>query len=81
MECPDCEKWYWAGSAIEVPLLFAACESAFFNARVCYPEIREAVLAGGFNFSRRRRTEFNFLCSRCRHRNFRPLAETALLTW
>lgn len=78
LECPECEKWFWAHSGEEVPLLYEICETAARNPGSCLPELREAVLWAGPSPSRQ--TEFNFLCIHCRHRSFRPLGRMSLVT-
>jgi hypothetical protein len=77
LECPDCEKWFWAHSGEEVPLLYEVCETAARDPDACFPDLREAVLWAGLSPSRR--AEFNFLCAQCRSRSFRPVSRMSIV--
>lgn len=74
MRCSDCEKWYWTDSGEELTRLYLACETGVLHPGRCCPEILGILHSGGNGFPRRRLAEFNFLCSECPDRKFRPMA-------
>jgi hypothetical protein len=73
MECPECEKWYWADSGEEVVRLFEICSTSMIDPKSCLEDVREVLNSGGTGFPRRRTAEFNRLCSDCL--NARPKAD------
>jgi hypothetical protein len=50
MACPECEKWFWAGTGVEVDRLFEVCETSIINPSRCHAEIRELLNSAGTGF-------------------------------
>jgi hypothetical protein len=70
--CEGCERWIWLESGEELPLLFSACQTRLENSELCPPEIPQETDPSQVSALRRRRAEFNSICSACRYGQFYP---------
>jgi hypothetical protein len=70
--CEGCERWIWLESGEELPLLFSACQTRLENPEVCAADIPPETDPSHVSALKRRRAEFNYMCSACLYGRFYP---------
>jgi len=68
MECECCERFYWRDSEEPVEDLAAMCETAFSEPDKCDGDVRKALNSERSKYDKRKRNEFDQLCSFCSNR-------------